>query len=74
MDAMLKLFEPMFNICWIPRFILRSYTKIRIPVTQNGEIAAKFADGKTKMRPVIFSHGLSGEKSFYTAVYHALAA
>jgi predicted dienelactone hydrolase len=74
MDAMVKVFGPMFNIPWLPRFILRSYTSIKIPATRNGDIAAKFAGGKTKLRPIIFSHGLSGDKTFYTGVYHALAA
>jgi len=74
MDAMVKVFGPMFNIPWLPRFILRSYTSIRFPITENADIVAKFASGQTKMRPIIFSHGLSGDKTFYTVLYHALAA
>ena len=43
-------------------------------MTTNGELCRRFANGKEALRPIIFSHGLSGDKAFYTAVYHAMAA
>ena len=40
----------------------------------NANVAKKFRDGSEKLRPVLFSHGLSGDKTFYTGVYSALAS
>ena len=33
MDAMIAVFGPLFGLPWIPRFVLRSYTTIKIPAT-----------------------------------------
>ena len=74
-DAMETVFGPLFPaIPCFPRFVLRSYTSIKFPVTENADLASKYASGQTTMRPVIFSHGLSGDKSFYQVIYLYLAA
>ena len=41
---------------------------------ENGNLCERFSSGKEALRPVIFSHGLSGDKAFYMGVYHAFAA
>ena len=72
--AMKKVFGPMFGIPYIPSFLLRAYTRIIVPIVTDGKLCDRFASGKEALRPVVFSHGLSGDKAMYTAVYHALAA
>ena len=69
-----NVFGPMFEIPYIPEFLLRCYTCITIPMIKNGNLCKRFASGQEALRPVIFSHGLSGDKAFYTGVYHSLAA
>ena len=71
---MKKVFGPMFEIKWIPSFLLRTYTRIVVPMTTNGDLSTKYASGKEALRPVIFSHGLSGDKAHYTQIYHAMAS
>ena len=71
---MKKVFGPMYQIPYIPDFLLRTYTRIVVPMISKGPLCKRFASGQEALRPVIFSHGLSGDKAHYTAVYHALAA
>ena len=72
--GMKRVFGPMFGIPYFPDFILRPYTLVEIPVSEDGDICTRFAHGKNQIRPLIFSHGLGAHSSFYTATYHALAA
>jgi len=58
----------------IPNFLLRSYTNVKIPAYVNAELSSRFKTGKEAIRPIVFSHGLSADKNFYTAVCLALAA
>ena len=57
-----------------PAFIVRSFANVTIPAYKDSQISSKFIEGATKLRPIIFSHGLSGDKNFYTSVCLALAA
>lgn len=58
----------------IPDFLLRSYTNVKIPAYVDADLSSRFAKGEEDMRPIIFSHGLSADKNFYTGVCLALAA
>mmetsp|Transcript_15706 Transcript_15706/g.19747 ORF Transcript_15706/g.19747 Transcript_15706/m.19747 type:complete len:85 (+) Transcript_15706:440-694(+) len=64
----------MFALPYIPAFIVRSFINVIIPAYMDAELSERFSSGKEKLRPIIFSHGLSGNKNFYTAVCLALAA
>lgn len=72
--SMKNVFGPMFGIPYIPGFLLRAYTRIIVPMKLNGLLCKKLASGSQPISPVVFSHGLSGDKAMYTAIYHALAA
>ena len=74
MRAFGSVFGQLFNIPWIPDFILLSFVSIKMPCLLDGELANRFSTGAEALRPIVFSHGLSGDKNFYMAVYHALAA
>ena len=63
-----------FKIPYIPAFILRAFTKVIIPAYNDVELCERFSSGREAIRPMIFSHGLIAEKSWYTALYHAMAA
>ena len=58
----------------IPTCFARAFANVTIPAYKDAQMSSNFIDGKTNLRPIIFSHGLSGDKSFYTAVCLALAA
>ena len=73
-NAMKNVFGPMFEIPYIPDFLLRTYTRIKVPMFKDRNLCERFASGKEALRPVIFSHGLSGDKANYMGVYHAMAA
>ena len=62
------------GVHWIPGFILRTLTQIRIPVIANGRLSERFSSGEEAIRPIIFSHGLSACNTFYTAFHHSMAA
>ena len=74
MRAYKRVFGQMFNLSYVPDFILRAYANIVLPAYMDGELCERFASGREAIRPIIFSHGLSGEKEFYTAIYLAMAA
>ena len=63
-----------FKLSWIPSNLLKSMTMVKIPATMNMAIAQRFARNHDTIRPLVFSHGNSADKAFYTAVHHALAA
>ena len=58
----------------VPEFLLRSFTNVKIPAFKDAQLCKRFLEGREEIRPVIFSHGLSGDKNFYTSVCLALAA
>ena len=64
----------MFGLPYFPAFIARSFVNLKIPAYVDAEISSRFKVGKEKLRPIIFSHGLSSDNNFYTAVCLALAA
>ena len=74
MRAFKEVYGKEFNVEWIPDFAIKSLTLVKIPATKNAPLATRFSSGQEAIRPLIFSHGLSADKSFYTAVYHAMAA
>ena len=65
-EAMLG-FEP-------PECIVRFYATRKLPALENADIARRFHLEGDKIRPMIFSHGLSASKVFYSALYHKMAA
>lgn len=45
MKAMKEVFGPMFQLKWMPEFILRTFTRIVVPATTNATISSRFATG-----------------------------
>ena len=63
----------MFNLKVLPDFITRAFINIMIPAELNGDLAIVYKEGKP-LKPFVFSHGICGDKNFYFAVHHAMAA
>jgi hypothetical protein len=42
-QGMKRVFGHMFGIPYFPDFILRPYTKVKIPVIENGDISIRFS-------------------------------
>ena len=64
----------MFDLPLAFDVLLSTFTKVMLPAYNEGELSQRFASGKEAIRPVVFSHGLSGEKENYTAIYLAMAS
>ena len=58
----------------MPEFILRPYSLAKMEVLLDGEMSAKFKTGKSAIRPVIFSHGWTGDKTQYSGIAKDLAS
>lgn len=58
----------------IPDVFFRTYAKVGIAAYDDAKLCFRFSSGKEAVRPMIFSHGLSGAKDMYTGIYHAMAA
>ena len=58
----------------IPDCVLRPIVNTKIPAKIDGKLCERFDSGQEAMRPLIFAHGLSAEKAFYTSACHAMAA
>ena len=43
--SMKKVFGPMFEIPYIPDFLLRTYTRIIVPMITKGNLCKRFASG-----------------------------
>ena len=53
LNANNKLYSPP-----IERYLIRPYGFLTLPVKNQATLAEDFRDGKLKMQPLIFSHGL----------------
>mmetsp|Transcript_38066 Transcript_38066/g.49978 ORF Transcript_38066/g.49978 Transcript_38066/m.49978 type:complete len:84 (-) Transcript_38066:843-1094(-) len=49
-------------------------TFVMVPVAENAPIASVFAHGKSKLVPVVFSHGESYDRMSYCAILGELAS
>ena len=71
---MKQVFAKTKGVNFIPDFILRTMTQIKVPAFVDGALSERFSSGKEAIRPIIFSHGLSACEAFYTALHHSMAA
>ena len=59
---------------WPARLFGLFATQIVLPVCSAGPLAEDFLDGKKKLVPIVFSHGLTASRALYTTHCRELAA
>ena len=58
----------------IPDFLLKNYTLLDMPAILNGDISLRFGNGREKIRPIVFSHGLTAHTTNYSMLMIDLAS
>ena len=62
------------NISYIPGFLLKNQTTLKSGAYLNGKLAKRFDSGQEKIRPVIFSHGLTADFNLYSCLLREYAS
>lgn len=63
-----------FGVKNIPDFLLKCYTLLDMPAILNGDISLRFGNGRDKIRPIVFSHGLTAHTVNYSLLMIDLAS
>jgi hypothetical protein len=57
-----------------PEFVSTMFKNLRLEVENEGPLSPDFAEGKTKLIPIIFSHGIIAARALYGTNNRELAS
>ena len=73
LKALKQFADDSFNLS-MPEFLLKPFTLAKMNALQDGDLSCKFKTGKEAIRPIIFSHGWTGDSTQYTGLARDLAS
>ena len=63
LKAMKQFADDTFPNMSMPMSLVKPFSLAKMNVLQDGDLSSKFSTGKTPIRPIIFSHGWTGDNT-----------